>query len=158
MKIKVITGYRADQYQIIDAEEAHKAYYLFLNPEKRGIFANGVALRGSDIQSIQPAWQETMGWNPTHTLDSDDWNEIRNGGIDRKLQHKILPAAREIAILMKPEEMNRPLSQLLQTYPQAIPIPSSTYTKDSIKVTLNESWKRLEALNKEEDKFAEKFL
>ncbi len=151
MKIKIITGYRADQYQIVDAEEAHKAYYLFLNPEKRGIFANGVALRGSDIQSIQPAWQETMGWNPTHTLDSDDWNEIRDDGIDRKLQHQILPAAREVASLMKPEDMNRPLSQLLKSYPQAIPLPSRTYSSGHIGETLNNAWERLEALNKEDN-------
>ena len=42
LKIKIITGFRKDQYYTIDAEEAHKAYYLFLNPEERGVFNNGV--------------------------------------------------------------------------------------------------------------------
>lgn len=86
MKLKIITGLRKDQYFVIDGEEAHKAYYLFKNPEKRGIFNNGVAIIGQDIRQIDPAWQETMGWNPTHTLDGDDWNEIRERGIDRKME------------------------------------------------------------------------
>ena len=72
LKIKIITGFRKDQYYTIDAEEAHKAYYLFLNPEERGVFNNGVAMIGKNVQGIEPDYHATMGWNSTHTLDSDD--------------------------------------------------------------------------------------
>lgn len=84
--IKVITGYRQDQHYTIDAEEAHKAYYLFMNPEMRGVFNNGVALIGRDIRSIEPDYHATMGWNSTHYLDSDDWNELNSKGVVRKLR------------------------------------------------------------------------
>lgn len=120
MKIKIITGYRNDQYHIIEANEAHKAFYLFLHPESRGVFSNGVAIRGVDIKEIKPAWNESMGWNPTHVLDEDDWNEIHQSGVSRKLQHKILPAAKEVAALMSPEEMSRPLKELAAKYTPAL--------------------------------------
>jgi hypothetical protein len=109
LKIKIVTGFRKEQYHTIDAEEAHKAYYLFLHPNERGIFKNGVALRGESIQSIEPDYHASMGWNPTHTLDSDDMNEIRQKGIDTKLRD-VLYAAKSVAQLGRPELMNLPLS------------------------------------------------
>lgn len=111
MKIKIITGYREDQFHTIDSEEAHKAYYLFQHPEQRGVFNNGVAIRGVDIQSIIPDYQSTMGWNPTHELDSDDWNEIRNKNVDREMRD-LLYKAKEIANSKNPQ-INKPLSETL---------------------------------------------
>lgn len=96
--IKIITGFREEQYYIIEDYEAHKAYYLFNNPEARTIFENGVALIGKNIQGIEPAWNETMGWNPTHTLDDDDWNDIRKHRVDTKLRN-ILEEGKKIAQL-----------------------------------------------------------
>src|SRR5689334_22208246 len=112
LKVKVITGFRKDQAYTIDAEEAHKAYYLFLHPEKRGVFNNGVALIGADIRAIEPDYQGTMGWNPTHQLDSDDWNEMRTLGVDRALRRAVA-AAKDSAQLLPPEKMNQPLSALM---------------------------------------------
>jgi len=86
MKIKIITGFRENQYYVIDINEAHKAYYLFLHPEERGVFKNGVALIGKNIQGIEPAWNETMGWKPTHRLDGDDWEEIEEKGLRDKMR------------------------------------------------------------------------
>lgn len=94
--IKIITGFRNEQYYIIENNEAHKAYYLFNNPEARTTFKNGVALIGKNIQGIEPAWNETMGWNPTHKLDDDDWNEIRNSGTEQKMR-LVQQKAQEIA-------------------------------------------------------------
>lgn len=108
MKIKLIVGFRRDQEHSIDADEAHKAYYLFLNPEKRGVFKNGLAIIGNQIQEIVPDWQGTMGWNKTHVLDSDDWNEINSKGLDRKMRD-LLFQAKEVATRAFPEEMNKPL-------------------------------------------------
>lgn len=106
LKIKLITGFRDDQYTIIDAEESHKAYYLFTHPEERAVFSNGVAVVGKNIQEIVPAWNETMGWNPTHKLDGYDWEEIREKGVDSKLRN-VLSEAKEISYLM---ENNKSLS------------------------------------------------
>ena len=98
LQIKLNTGFREDQYQTVDIDEAHKAYYLFTPPEERGIFNNGVAIIGKHIQGIEPDYNAGMGWNPTHKLDSDDWNEINQKGINRKVQD-MLEKARDVARL-----------------------------------------------------------
>ncbi len=114
MKIKLICGFRKDQEHSIDAEEAHKAYYLFLNPASRGIFSNGLAIKGDQIQEIVPDYQGTMGWNPAHILDSDDWNEIRSKAVDKKMQH-FLSSGKEIAQLGEPTDLSVPITRLLET-------------------------------------------
>lgn len=86
LKLKLITGFRKDQHYTIDADEAEKAYKLFMNPEHRGIFKSGLALVGSSIQAIEPDYNATMGWNPDHVLNGDDWNQINASGVDRKLR------------------------------------------------------------------------
>lgn len=86
LKLKLITGFRKDQHYTINADEAEKAYKLFMNPDHRGIFSNGLALVGSSIQAIEPDYNATMGWNPDHVLNGDDWNQINASGIDRQLR------------------------------------------------------------------------
>jgi hypothetical protein len=115
-KLKVITGYRKDQEHSIDADEAHKAYYLFNHPDERGTFSNGLALSG--VRDVIPDYQGTMGWNPTHVLDSDDWNEIHSSGAGKKLQ-AFMSAGKEIARLGDPQDLAVPLRELLAAkYPQ----------------------------------------
>ena len=117
-KIKIITGFRKDQSYTIDADEAHKAYHLFFNTDTRTVFKNGVALIGSEIKGIEPDYHETMGWNPTHNLDSDDWNQIHNQGISRKMQW-ILATAQEIAKISDAQDFNTSLFELVEKkYPQ----------------------------------------
>lgn len=113
MKIKITTGFSADEKFIIDSDEAHKAYYLFNNPEIRGTFSNGVAIIGKNIQGIQPAYNETMGWNPTHKLDDDDWNDIHSKGMDKKLS-LCLEKARNVAKLAEKNLvlLETPLSEI----------------------------------------------
>lgn len=113
MKIKLITGFRKDQEYSIDAREAHKAYYLFLHPEERGIFENGLALVGSDIKAIEPDYNGTMGWNPTHQLDEDDWNEIESKGVDRKLRNILTTAKKSVRLIENnPALLNEPIQML----------------------------------------------
>lgn len=111
--IKLITGYRDDQYVLIPVEETHKAYYLFNNPEARTIFSNGVAIVGKNIQGIEPAWNEIMGWNPTHKLDGADWNQIRSSGEAKKMEN-VLTEAKRISFLIQTgnkELLTQPLSE-----------------------------------------------
>ena len=111
--IAIKVGYNSEQRYSISDEEAHKAYYLFLNPEKRGIFKDGLALIGKHIQSIEPDYQGTMGWNHTHQLDDDDWNEIRGRRIDRRLRN-VLQKAKQIAYLIprNPQLLNQDLNEI----------------------------------------------
>lgn len=92
LKVKIICGFRKDQEHTIDVEEAHKAYYLFMNPEKRAIFSDGLAIKGSDINSIVPDYNSTMGWNKSHILNEFDYNELRQQDIDRKISDKLIQA------------------------------------------------------------------
>lgn len=117
-KIKLIVGFRRDQEKSIDANEAHKAYYLFNHPQERGTFDNGFAIIGEEIREIEPDYQGTMGWNPTHVLDSDDHNELSKLGVDRKMR-QIMSAAKEIAKFGVLADLNVPLSKLMkEKYPQ----------------------------------------
>lgn len=111
LKIKLVTGYGKEEHHSIDAEEAHKAYFLFLNPEVRGVFDNGLALIGKDIRRIEPDYAGTMGWNPNHKIGPDDMNEIMDKGIDRDIR-AVLSGAKSLAYSLKPEQLNQPLSSL----------------------------------------------
>lgn len=113
-KLKIVCGYRKDQEFSIDANEAHKAYYLFNNPDKRGTFNNGLALKGSDIQRIEPDYNATAGFNPTHVLTSDDWNYLHGEGIVAKLAG-IMAGAKGVASACELKELALPLKNLLQT-------------------------------------------
>jgi hypothetical protein len=116
-KVKIVCGFRKDQEFTLDANEAHKAYYLFANPEKKMIFSSGLAVKGSDIQRIEPDYHATMDWNPSHILTGEDHNELRLNGVAAKIQH-IMAGAKEIARAGKPEDLARPLVDLKEKFPQ----------------------------------------
>ena len=116
-KVKIVCGFRQDQEYTIDANEAHKAYYLFNNPEKRGTFDNGLALKGSDIQRIIPDYNATMGWNADHKLTGDDYNVMHSGGVIQKLQG-IMALAKGVARSAPTQELSRPLIELREKYGQ----------------------------------------
>lgn len=119
LKVKIITGFREEQYYIIDGNEAHKAYYLFMHPEERGVFKNGVALIGKNIQGIEPAWNETMGWNPTHELKDDDWNEIHKKGIHGEIRELLKEAKRIMPLIEKNKALlSINLSEIIKELPE----------------------------------------
>lgn len=112
-KVKLIVGFRRDQEHSIPAIEAHKAYYLFTHPDERGIFSNGLAIKGDQIQEIVPDYHGTMEWNPTHTLNDDDYNDLRLKGVMQKMQF-IMAEAKEIGARGVKEELSTPLNFLLK--------------------------------------------
>lgn len=97
--IKIVTGFREDQFVSVPLQEAHKAYYLFLNPDTRTIFSNGVAILGRDIQRIVPDWNATMDWNDMHKIDSYDLAEIKANGVHDKMK-SLMAKAKDISLLM----------------------------------------------------------
>lgn len=112
--IKIITGFREDQHITIPMQEAHKAYYLFRNPEQRGVFNNGLAIIGKNIQEIRPDWNATMGWNDTHELIDDDWNDIHQKGVDVKMKD-LIEKAKDVGILIEqnPNLMKMSLGEII---------------------------------------------
>lgn len=113
MKIKIITGFTEDQKYTIDGEEAHKAYYLFMNPEKRAIFNNGLAIIGKSITGIQPDWNASMGWNPGYKIEPHDWNDIRGEGIESGMR-LLMEKAKDVAYMIdkQPELLGRKLNTI----------------------------------------------
>lgn len=113
IKFKIITGFREDQSYTIEADEAHKAYYLFNNPEKRGVFENGVALVGKNIQGIEPDWNAIMGFNPDYQLDYDDWNTLRRTGLENRARNALIIAKNVSEMIdSKPELLKLKLSDI----------------------------------------------
>ncbi len=82
MYFKIIRGYGLEDYIEIDKSELEKAYYCFL--EKKDAIFSGGPVRGSQIQTIQPDFHRTMGWNRGYKLGVEDFEELGNKGIDRK--------------------------------------------------------------------------
>ena len=120
MKIKITTGFGQDEKFTIDGQEAHKAYYLFNNPDKRGTFDNGVAIIGKNIHTIAPDRNGSMGWNDTHKLDDDDWNDIRRHGVDVKVNERLYNA-KKIAKMVKNENsplLRMELSEAINSLPE----------------------------------------
>ncbi len=115
LKIKIVTGFREDQRYTLDIEEAHKAYYLFLHPEERGVFKNGLAIIGKHIQSVEPDYNTTMGWNKGYELQPEDYADIRKKGIDSELRN-ILSMAKKIAELPNASDLVKsPFNEALAT-------------------------------------------
>ena len=126
--LKVVCGFRKDQEFQVNANEAHKVYYVFINPEKKMIFSDGLALKGSDIQRIEPDYHSTMGWSPSHNLDSADHLELEQLGIKRKLQN-IMAGAKEVARAGNVEDLQKPLIDLKDQFPQLVGGQGSSYAQ-----------------------------
>jgi hypothetical protein len=116
--IKVITGFREDQQHTIPMQEAHKAYYLFKNPEARGVFNNGVALIGKNIQEIIPDWNTTMGWYGTHKVDANDWEQLKNEGVEEKMK-LLIQKAKECGdlLLEQPRLIEEKMENVIKLLP-----------------------------------------
>lgn len=110
-KFKIICGFREEQEYTIDANDVHKAYWLFNNPEFRTVFNNGLALLGTDVRRIVPDYKATMGWNETYKLTNDDFNEMRSNGVLQKLQ-EINLFAKQVSQVCTADEINVPLLKL----------------------------------------------
>lgn len=120
--IKVITGFREDQFVSIPMQEAHKAYYLFKNPDERGVFDNGVAIIGRNIQEIKPDYNATMGWYKNHELDEYDFKELKQKGVEEKMRD-LIEKAKDVAKLVEdnPKILEQKLQDAILALPETTP-------------------------------------
>lgn len=85
MKFKIIYGFDSEQEISIDPDELEKAYGLFLLGG-RAVFKSGDAVDARFIQAIREDYHATMGWAKTHTLETEDYNELHDRGVTGKMK------------------------------------------------------------------------
>jgi hypothetical protein len=58
------------------------------------------------VEAVIPDYSRTMGWNPSHKLNDDDWNEMRKVGIEKKVQKYIADVKEKIEYLIATNQRN----------------------------------------------------
>lgn len=96
---KILHGFNPEDYIEIEDTELQKAYYAFLQ-KKDAVFSGG-AVRGGLIQTIKPDFHRTMGWNRGHKLGEDDFAELNQKGIDKKMQNLLSETKEKVQYLIK---------------------------------------------------------
>ncbi len=87
-------------YLPIDETELEKALVAF-RLGKSAIFKSGALEKLGDIV---PDYHRTMGWNPTHRLDDDDWADMRSKGVDKKLTFLVEAVKNKIDYLIETKQ------------------------------------------------------
>lgn len=99
---KIIHGFNIEDYIEIEESEVQKAFYCFLM-KKDSVFSGG-AVKGSLIQAIKPDFHRVMKWNRGYKLLSDDFEELANKGIDRKMQHFLSVEKEKVQYLIQSKQ------------------------------------------------------
>ncbi len=99
MYYKIIHGFNPEDYIEIEPSEVQKAFYCFL--EKKDSVFSGGAIRGSQIMEIKPDFHRAMGWNRGYKLNSEDFGELSEKGIDRKAQTFLARSKEVVEHLLK---------------------------------------------------------
>lgn len=98
-KFKVVFGYDAEDYITIDETELERATYAHMTG-KNVAFSNG-SVSGSRIVAIQPDFHSTMGWNRGYQLGVDDFTELREKGVDIKLNNMLASKKERVQYLIE---------------------------------------------------------
>lgn len=101
---KITHGFNAEDYIEINEQEVEKAFGAFLQ-KKDAVFSGG-AIKGGMIQTIKPDFHRTMNWNRGYKLGEDDYAEISNKGIDRKMQNFISEIKERVQYLLSNKQEN----------------------------------------------------
>jgi hypothetical protein len=104
MYYKIIRGYSSEDYIEINQDELEKASYCFLM-KKDAIYSGG-AVKGSEILAIQPDYHRTMGWNRGYKLQAEDYSELKEKGLDRKMQLELEKAGDKVKYLIETRQEN----------------------------------------------------
>jgi hypothetical protein len=95
------TGYGENDFIRVDnLPDVEKAQYAFLT-EAKVMFSSGQVCRGKDILTIKEDWHKEMGWNPTHEMTDDDWNELKQKGIENKYLGQLALAKDNVHTLLE---------------------------------------------------------
>jgi hypothetical protein len=104
MYYKLKIGYGLEEYIQITRDELEKATYCFLT-KKDSVYSGG-ACKGSEILAIQPDFHRVMNWNRGWKLTGDDYDELRQKGIDRKMNKELEDTKIKIQYLIETRQEN----------------------------------------------------
>lgn len=112
---KIITGYNEQQFFRIEADELHKAYFVFMNENSRTIFKNGRTLLHRELLKIEPDVNYVMGWLPDYKLSGEDFKIIEENTICKKMEYDTR-LARDVAYkITSPQQLNMPMYEVAQS-------------------------------------------
>lgn len=95
---KILQGYEHERDIIIRENELERAYGLFMLGG-RWIFSGG-AVDGKNIQTIVEDYHSTMGWNKEYRLGTDDYEQLTQLGVDRKMRLVLEKAKEKVMYLI----------------------------------------------------------
>lgn len=101
---KILHGFGPEDSIEIEESEVQKAYVAFL--QKKDAVYSGGAIKGERIIEIKPDFHRTMGWNRGYSLGSDDFEELSQKGIDRKMQHFLAEAKDKVQYLISTNQLH----------------------------------------------------
>jgi len=120
---KAIYGFDAEDYIPVEEDELEKAIYAHMTGSKT--ILKGGSMSGDKIHHVVEDAHRTMGWNRGYKLGSDDYAELREKGIDTKLQKTIGKTKERIAFLVANKRQseigkNVPIPELDTKHPDDI--------------------------------------
>lgn len=95
---KAIYGFDAEDYIPVEEDELEKAIYAHMTGSKT--ILKGGSMSGDKIHHVVEDNHRTMGWNRGYKLCSDDYAELREKGIDTKLQKVLGKTKERVAFLV----------------------------------------------------------
>lgn len=102
---RVKVGYGHNEYIPIEGKkELEKAIWAFSTNDK-AVFDKGL-VRGQDIIAITEDWHREMGWNPTHIIEGEDWQEIKEKGVQKKYENLISSVKSKVGYLIETNQEN----------------------------------------------------
>ena len=101
---KIIQGYEHERDVIIREDELERAYGLFMLGG-RWIFSGG-PVDGKNIQTIVEDYHTTMGWNKEYKLGTDDYEQLTQQGVDRKMKNLLSEAKERVTYLINSKQEN----------------------------------------------------
>lgn len=97
-------GYGDEMTISIEEKDLEKAVYAWMSQKKVNL--TNALLDGKYIISITEDFHSPMGWNKSHKLEDEDWNELRQNGVLDYYKGKINSAKQNVQDLISTGNIN----------------------------------------------------
>lgn len=97
-------GYGDEMTISIEEKDLEKAVYAWMSQRKVNL--TDALLDGKYIISITEDFHSPMGWNKSHKLEDEDWNQLRKSGVLDYYKDKINSAKQNVQDLISTGNIN----------------------------------------------------